>query len=301
MVNALAWYWFLRGRLTEALRTLEEALAPGRGSAPARTTAWTTARATATAWHSGLMTLAGERERGAPPRLDEIDDPATRATLEWFHAFVASDFGDPSVAGAMTDQALASFLALGDRWGIAAALSTRAKLAMIRDDPAQARREARRSLAMFRELGDRWGQLQAVEWLGAAAAADGDLAQAERLHAEGLRMAEELGLWPQAADALSWLGRSALQAGDLARARELLERGLRLAAGQNYLPGQVFAEIGLGQTARAEGKLDAAESHMRHVLEASQRAAREPDVARTIALSELGLIAEQRGAGASPP
>jgi len=294
MVNALAWYWFLRGRLTEARRALEEALAPGSGSA--------TARATATAWHSGLMTLAGERrERGAPPRLNEIGDPATRATLEWFHAFVASDFGDPSVAGAMTDQALASFQALGDQWGIAAALSTRAKLAMIRDDPAAARREAQQSLAMFRELGDRWGQLQAVEWLGAAAAADRDLAQAERLHREGLRMAEELGLWPQAADALSWLGRSALQAGDLARARELLERGLRLAAGQNYLPGQVFAEIGLGQTARAEGKLDAAESHMRSVLQASQRAGSEPDVARTIALSELGFIAEQRGEGASPP
>jgi predicted ATPase/DNA-binding SARP family transcriptional activator len=298
MVNALAWYWFLRGRLTEARRALEEALAPGRGSA----TAWTTARATATAWHSGFMTLAGERRvRVAPPRLDEIGDPATRATLEWFHAFVASDFGDPSVAGAMTDQALASFLALGDQWGIAAALSTRAKLAMIRDDPAAARREAQQSLAMFRELGDRWGQLQAVEWLGAAAAADGDPAQAERLHREGLRMAEELGLWPQAADALSWLGRSALQAGDLARARELLERGLRLAAGQNYLPGQLFAEIGLGQTARAEGNLDAAESHMRHVLQTSQRAASEPGVARTIALSELGLIAEQRRAGASPP
>jgi predicted ATPase/DNA-binding SARP family transcriptional activator len=294
MVNALAWYWFLRGRLTEAQRALEEALSPGRGSA--------TARATATAWRSGLMTLVGERrERGAPPRLDEIDDPSTRATLEWFHAFVASDFGDPSVAGAMTDQALASFQALGDQWGIAAALSTRAKLAMIGDDPAAARREAQQSLAMFRELGDRWGQLQAVEWLGAAAAADRNLAQAERLHREGLRMAEELGLWPQAADALSWLGRSALQAGDLARARELLERGLRLAAGQNYLPGQVFAEVSLGQTARAEGNLDAAEAHMRHVLQTSQRAGSEPDVARTIALSELGFIAEQRGEGASPP
>jgi hypothetical protein len=36
------------------------------------------------------------------------------------------------------------------------------------------------------------------------------------------------------------------------------------------------------------------------VLQTSQRAANEPDVARTIALSELGLIAEQRRAGASP-
>ena len=148
---------------------------------------------------------------------------------------------------------------------------------------------------MFRELGDRWGQLQAIEWLGAAAAAASDRAQAARLHRDGLRMAEDLGLWPQAADALSWLGRNALQSGDLAQARELLERAMRLAAEQSYHPGQVFAELGLGQTARREGKLDVAETHIRNVLRTSQRIGSEPDVARTISLSELGFIAEQRG------
>src|SRR5262249_28584997 len=39
LVNALAWYWFLRGRLTEARRALDEALAPGPGSAAARAAA----------------------------------------------------------------------------------------------------------------------------------------------------------------------------------------------------------------------------------------------------------------------
>jgi len=109
------------------------------------------------------------------------------------------------------------------------------------------------------------------------------------------RMAEELGLWPQAADALSWLGRSALHSGDLAQARELLERAMCLAAEQSYQPGQVFAEIGLGQTARREGKLEVAEAHIHNVLETSRRIGSEPDVARTISLSELGFIAEQRG------
>jgi predicted ATPase/DNA-binding SARP family transcriptional activator len=286
MVNALAWYWFLRGRLTEARRALDEALALGRGSTAAQ----------ATAWQSGFAALAGERrELAALPPLDGIHDPTMRATLEWFHAFVASDFGDPSVSEAMVDQALGSFRALGDRWGIAAALSTRAKLAIVRGDPAAAQVDSQQSLAIFRELGDRWGQLQAIEWLGAAEAATGDHRQAARLHRDGLRMAEELGLWPQAADALSWLGRSALQSGDLAQARELLERAMRLAAEQSYQPGHVFAEIGLGQTARREGKLDIAETHLRCVLQTSQRIGSEPDVARTISLSELGFIAEQRG------
>jgi predicted ATPase/DNA-binding SARP family transcriptional activator len=288
MVNALAWYWFLRGRLTEARRALEEALALGQGSAAGR--------ATATAWLGGFTALAGERgghTSPAPP--DGIDDPAIRATLEWFHAFVASDFGDPAVGEAMIARALASFRALGGQWGIAAALSTRAKLAMIRGDPATVHRDVQQSLVTFRELGDRWGQLQAIEWLGAAAAATGDHARADRLHRDGLRMAEDLGLWPQAADALSWLGRSALHAGDLAQAREFLERAMRLAAEQGYLPGHVFAELGLGQTARREGRLDVAETHIREVLRTSRRIGSEPDVARTISLSELGFIAEQRG------
>ncbi len=289
MVNALAWYWFLRGRLTEARRALDQALAaPGHGP--------DAARVTAAAWRAGFTTLTGEHGDPATSlQLTGLDDPVMRATLEWFHGFAASDFGDPSAAEAMVGRALAGFRAAGDRWGIAAALSTRAKLAMIRGNLTAASDNAQQSLAIFRELGDRWGQLQAIEWLGAAQAATGDHAQAGRLHRDGLHMAEELGLWPQAADALSWLGRGALRSGDLAQARELLERALRLAAGQSYQPGQVFAEIGLGLTARRQGRLDAAETHLRHALQTSRRISSEPDVARTACLSELGFIAEQRG------
>ena len=289
IVNALTWYWFLRGRLTEARRALDEALVLGHGS--------TAARATATAWRSGFAVLAGEdgKHAAAAPPLGDIADRTTRATVEWFHGFVASDFGDPSVGEAIVGRALASFRALGDQWGAAAALSTRAKLAMVRGNPAAVHGDAQQSLAIFRELGDRWGQLQAIEWLGAAEAATGNHRQAGRLRRQGLHMAEELGLWPQAADALSWLGRSALHFGELAQARELFERGMRLAIEQSYQPGQVFAEIGLGRTARREGKLDAAETHMRNILRTSVRLGSAPDVARTISLSELGFIAEQRG------
>lgn len=178
---------------------------------------------------------------------------------------------------------------------MAAVLSTRAKLAMIRGDPAGTRRDVEQSLAAFRALGDGWGQPQTIEWLGAAEAAIGDHARASRLHTDGLHMAEDLGLWPQAADALSWLGRAAMRSGDLAQAGEFPDRAMGLAAGQSYQPGQVFAEMGLGQTARLQGRLDVAEAHMRNMLETSQRIGSGPEVARTIALSELVFIAEQRG------
>ena len=174
MVNALAWYWFLRGRLREARRALGGALALGRGSA--------SARAMATAWQAGFTVLTGERGELAvgPLPLAGIDEPRMRATVEWFHGFVASDFGDPSAGEAMVGRALAGFRALGDRWGIAAALSTRAKQAMVRGDLAAVHRDTRQSLAIFREIGDRWGQLQAIEWLGAVETATGDYGQASR-------------------------------------------------------------------------------------------------------------------------
>jgi predicted ATPase/DNA-binding SARP family transcriptional activator/tetratricopeptide (TPR) repeat protein len=298
IVNALTWSWFLSGRLTEAIGALDAALAVHEGLASTSTStsagAGAGARARAIAWREGFAVLAGG-DPGAPPPLDEIDDPAERAMAGWFGGFVASDFGDPSGGEVLVSRALAEFAALGDRWGIAAALSTRAKQETIRGDLAAADSAARQSLAVFRELGDQWGQLQAIEWLAAAEAAAGNHEQATRLRRDGLRIAGELGLWPQAADALSWLGRSALRAGDRPLAKELLERALRLATEQSYRPGQVFAEIGLGATARGAGEFDVAETHLRNALRSSPPVRAEPDVGRIITLRELGFIAEQRG------
>jgi hypothetical protein len=50
----------------------------------------------------------------------------------------------------MAGRALASFRALGDQLGTAAALSSRAKLAMIRGDTATAHRDAQQSLSQLR-------------------------------------------------------------------------------------------------------------------------------------------------------
>jgi predicted ATPase/DNA-binding SARP family transcriptional activator len=289
LVNALAWYWFLRGRLGEARRSLDAALAIDGDCPPA-------VRAAAAAWQSGITVLAGQRiHQSSSPPLDLIADPDVRATAQWFHGFVASDYGDPSTSEALVGGALARFHALGNRWGVAAALSTRAKLAMIRGDLATVERDASKSLAIFQELGDNWGRLQATEWLGALAETTGDHVQAARLHRTGLHVAEELGLWPQAADALSWLGRSTLKTGDPEPARTLFEEAIRMATEHGYKPGQIFAEIGLGLTARKQGDLDRAETHMRNVLQWNRHTGSEPDIALTTSLSELGFIAEERG------
>jgi len=293
LVAAMAWYWFLRGRLTEARHSAKIALSAD-GAVPA------TARRAVDAWQIALAILSGDigdPMAHANDALIGYDDNNSdgRARVEWLLAFATSDFGDLSYSEDLVSRAQATFQAVGDRWGLAAALSTRAKHASVRGDLVAVKDNAECSFALFRELGDGWGQLQATEWLGELAEICGDYDRADELHRDALRMAEELGLWPQAADRLSWLGRTAMLRGNLPEARNLFERALRLAHEQNYKPGEIFAEIGLGLLARREGRLDVAESHLRGVIEWHRRMNHEPGVAHAIALTELGFIAEQRG------
>ncbi|MCL8014274.1 BTAD domain-containing putative transcriptional regulator [Streptomyces sp. AS02] len=300
LVNALVWYWFLRGRLREAGRSLEAALAAAeRTDATRASQAVASLRARARAWRAGFAVLVGDGSertqysRVADELFRELTDPRERAGAQWFLGFALFGVGDQTASEELIDQALEGFQALGDTWGTAAALSVRANQAHVRGDLERLARDGRRSAELFAELADGWGRLQTIEPLASLAEMAGDYERAARLHQEGLRMAEDLGLWPEAADRLTSLGSTAMLTGDHARAREFHQRALRLAAEHNFKPGEIHAEVGLGLGARREGRLDAAEAHMRHVLRWQTKMSFEPG--RALVLAELGFAAEQRG------
>ncbi|MFI9203463.1 BTAD domain-containing putative transcriptional regulator [Streptomyces sp. NPDC053048] len=295
LASALTWYWILRGRLGEARRALESALACPAGPYPEQAAV----RARATALHTGLTILGGDgtdraaRIRAALAPYDHLDDPRGRTETEWFLGHALCSIGDLADAEDLINRALRGYDALGDRWGTAAALSDRAVLRLLRGDLAAVERDGERSAELFRELGDRWGQLRAVPALTTWAEVFGDYDRAARLLRDGLRMAERLGMWTEASDLLSGLGRIALLTGDHDRAREFHERAMRLAAEQGFRIGELNAEVGLGLGARREGELDIAEGHMRNVLLWHSRVGLEG--ANGLILAELGFIAEQRG------
>jgi tetratricopeptide (TPR) repeat protein len=297
LVIATAWYLFLRGRLGEARRWVDLALAiDGEASdANAAAIAW------ASAWRASLRLLTGDGPdpTTAPPCFDDIDDLAQRARAEWFLGFAESDWGQMTTSEELVTSALTSCRDLGDDWGVAAALSTQAKQACSRGDLASVARAGEQSLALFRRLGDRWGQLQAMEWLGALAQLSGDCDRATVLHRDALRLAQDLGLWPQAADQLSWLGQIRTRVGDHEGALALHEQARRLAAEHSYKPGETFAEIGLGCAARQAGDLETAEKALTHVLAALRHSDHGAGVADAIVLTELGYIAELRGDAAA--
>ncbi|MGI5166356.1 BTAD domain-containing putative transcriptional regulator [Spirillospora sp. CA-253888] len=291
LVNALSWYWFLRGRLLEARRTLEHVLETTAPDTPGHVEA--------TVWRAGfaLLTCDGTDEQA---RLDadriaygELPDPGMKAWAQWFLGFANRGFGDLRVTADLVDSALEGFREQGERWGTAAALSVRATINRARADLAAARRDAAESHVLFCELGDRWGGLHAAGTLADLAEIAGDYAEAARLHRQGLRMAEELGLHSQASFMLSGLGRISLLEGDLAVADDLHERARRLAVRQSNKVAEHFAEVGLALAARRRGDLGRAEAHLAKWLDWIRRVDGEPGLA--LVSAELGYTAELRG------
>jgi tetratricopeptide (TPR) repeat protein len=285
LVNALAWYWVLRGRLGEARRFLTAAL---DGAGPAAGAA----RATAATWRAAVtLRLGGEDAPGDLPTAADAGQDWARAL--WFLGHARTGFGAAADAAEPVDRAFAVFRALGDRWGIAAAFCTRARQALGRGDLAAVRADGERSRTLFRELGDAWGELQAGFVLGLLAQITGDYSRAARLHRDGARAAEELGLWTDVSDHLCQLGRVALLTGDDARAEQLHERARRLAAEQGYTVGEELAELGIALGARRRGDLDRAEEILRRWLTWDR--AMGSDLGSALILAELGFVAELRG------
>ncbi|WP_188190530.1 BTAD domain-containing putative transcriptional regulator [Nonomuraea sp. SYSU D8015] len=284
LVNALTWYWYLRGRLAEGRRSLAAALAvPGEPSP---------ARARAAAWHAGFAVTLGERVE-FEPLLAAVAHPGDRARAE---LFLSMHVGDMPTGQELTRRALTTFRAVGDRWGVAAALIRQAMDAFTQRDVEALERLAGESVRLFTELGDRWGRLRATEWLASVAEMTYDVERANRLFGEGLRMAEDLGLWPTVATHTAWLGWIAMHSGDYDRAIEISERAMKLAADQGFRDGEIQAEMGLAFAARRAGRVELAEKHLLRLLEGVPRG---PDVEPVLYLSdvltELGCLAELRG------
>ncbi|MGC7095490.1 BTAD domain-containing putative transcriptional regulator [Amycolatopsis lurida] len=293
LVNALGWYWFLRGRLREGHRSVVLALGI---DAPAPEVAW----ARAMTWRAALTSLIGEGP-GLHGKAEEvlalykkIDDPLGRARAEWFLSFALIGAGDLSLGAARVDRALAGFRALGDRWGEAAALSLQAMQARPQGGLERARRDSERAIELFREVGDRWGEVKSTDTLSSLAEVFGDYERAESLHRNALRLAEELGLWNEVSYTLSGIGRIALLKGEFAKADEYHERARKLSAQHSHKRGEQFAEIGLGLSARRQGLPERAEAHLEKWLEWCRQV--DGDLGTALILAELGFAAEQRGA-----
>ncbi|MFI0593133.1 AfsR/SARP family transcriptional regulator [Streptomyces griseus] len=321
--TALAWWWLLRGRLTEARRSLDAVLSavPGEATGTAELALLHRAFALLTGDTGGTSEPAAEADPESGPEADPesgsrpgpgpeagsessaaagivaaaeaVPDPVRRARALWLCAYGLFSAGGTAGGEALNARALALFATADDSWGTAAALGLRSALALVGGDLDGIGRDGRRSAVLFRELGDRWGELQTVSPLAALAEIKGAYEEAEQRQHEGLRMARELGLEAEVSARLSGLGRLALLARDWDRARDLHERARRIAAEQGYTYGEIHSGMGLALGARRSGDLDAAEAHLLRIRDGF--AAVSSRAGDHLVCAELGFIAELRG------
>ncbi|MFD8101716.1 BTAD domain-containing putative transcriptional regulator [Nocardia fluminea] len=283
LVGALAWYWVMRGRLTEGIRSLGIALAIPGETDPA-------ARRVALLWRGALEIGAG-RTVETLPALAERPTPA-ELRARWYLAHVYSGFAAQRGMDDATDLRNA-FADNGDDWGIAAASVSLARDAFARGDLIGLCEHAGRSRDLFAGVGDRWGQAIAGFLLGSHAEVTGDLDAARDHHRTALATAEELGLWTEVGERLTSLGRIALLRGELERSAELHERARQVAVDQGHLVGEESAVLGLGLVARRRGDLAAAREHLGTWLDWHLRAGSHFGAA--LILAELGFTAELAG------
>ncbi|MEU4555868.1 BTAD domain-containing putative transcriptional regulator [Micromonospora violae] len=270
---ALSWYWFLRGRLTEARRALAQ---PGDPEQEAR----------AAPWRVGFALMQGEAV--APDDVRAAVAAVANSHAAWFAANAVIEHSDLALASEVLPTAV------DDPWIEAAVLSSLAHIAHANGDQTTLERTATRSAALFADIGDRWGRLRATEWVGGLADMRGEHERAIALHREGLRWAEELALWPQVCAELSWLAWLAVQTRDYAQARQLAERAYSLAVEQAAPGALVFAEMSLGMAARRDGKLDLAVTHLTRLVDLG-RGEDPPALYLPMVLVELGHAVEQGG------
>lgn len=297
LTSAMTWYWLLRGRLTEGRRALETALTID-GDAPAAV------RGAALSWHTGIAILQGDQRdwtARCEAALAAFDGAGVAPHAEWFLCWATFDLGDAAFTERLLDRAATGFAAAGDRWGEAAVLTLRARVAHVHGDPQALERNAEAAVRIFRELGDGWGILQATDWLVGLADLTGRYDEGLRLCRESLPLAEGLGLWPDVVGSLSWQGWIGAQTGDYAAAREHCERALRLAAEHGLHSAQVFAALGLSFATRRAGDLDVAEEQLNRLLRTAEQQTAEAGTAfyLSIVLNELGFLTAERGDAAT--
>ncbi|MFD8641740.1 BTAD domain-containing putative transcriptional regulator [Streptomyces zaomyceticus] len=299
IVDALAWYWIMRGRLGEALRSATAALRPP--SEETADPALSALRARVSVWRTGLAVMGGDgtdRRLRIAHALTAYDEsgparPTDRAWARWFLSHALCGTGSQSEGGELTGEALDGFRAHGDRWGEAAALSDRAVQRLLGGDVRGAEEDAARSDALFAEVGDACSRLWAVYPLATVAEIHGEYERADRLKRAGLAAAEGFGLTTEVPDLLAGIGRTALLRGDLGEARAYHAAARERAVEVGFRAGEINAVLGLGLGARREGLVEEAEGHMREVLDWHRAVGL--DSANALVLAELGFSALARG------
>jgi predicted ATPase/Tfp pilus assembly protein PilF len=245
LADALAWFWYFDGALSEGRTWFERALA--RIDEAQRT--W--ARAVALdgvgfmAMHQGDLPTARMRLVAGSAILRELSEPHDLAMALFGLSIVAINQGDDPGALAHLEQSLELFRAAGDQEFYALTLMHMGDVALRRGEAAAARDRYEQALSIQRQLGSRWGAAQVLNNLGEVARYEGDYARAGQLYEESLALFKALGSSGDIARSLHNLGYVANAQGDQRLAAALFAESLALFRERGNQRATIESLVGL--------------------------------------------------------
>ncbi len=247
----LAWFWYIRGHVSDGHRWLDWVQTERRGSPTVRVHALNQAARLAI-WRDEYE-LAQALSSQSLTFYREMGDVRGMAMSLFCLGDAAQDRSHYPKARALYEEAFALYQQVGDQRGSAYALAAQAYGDASQGHFARACALAEEALALFREQGDKQGMLYAlVRLVRCLYFSQTDPARAQSLAWECLALSREVGYKQGIAAALSYSGLLALQEGDEITARSHLEEALQLrkelaspwgiARGTYYLAGLSLAQ-----------------------------------------------------------
>jgi DNA-binding CsgD family transcriptional regulator len=226
--TALAWFWYLRGYLSEGRGWLERVLAlPGVDAHP-------TQRAKALYCLGGLARFLGNLplarlhlEASLALWRELGDRPGYAYTLARVGKVVKHQ-GDLALALALLQESVALFREEKDQRGLALALVGLGEVVCAEGDLLGARSYLLESLQLWRVVGDQWGVALALNGLGDILRGQGDSEQAAVLYAESLALFRRLDNKWRIATVLHHLGQVARIQGTVEEMRDRLDESFIL-------------------------------------------------------------------------
>jgi predicted ATPase/class 3 adenylate cyclase len=303
MAGALLWFWHIRTHKGEGIEWLERALsaeARERGQAP-MTEARRRARGKALNTAGALMVMHGSPERGCEVSEESLAlhrelGPAGRAGVAhalWNLAQGVSHHEDFERARALSEEGLALYREVQDRFGMAQCLDNLGSYALIRGDYAQSKAIWEEDLALRKEIGDRDGIAWILSCLGNLTFWYGDYERAQTLYRESQAIFHEVGNKWAVSMALSGLGSVVLAQGDFEQAARLYEEALtfgRDMGDRNAIAGRRYD---LARVAWARGDYEQAARLYEETLAFLREVSNKGGVAG--ALYDLGAVAWAQG------
>jgi non-specific serine/threonine protein kinase len=228
LVWLLHHYWGRRGKLSEARKWFDEAMARATDLPPSVNLSRAFARWGEIAELVGDYGPARSRYEGALAVGRAIDDPVRIGTARIGLGVVAAVQGDLTRARPLFEDALVDYRKAGDRERARWPLEALGRVALAEGDLERAAALLELSLSEARELGNEAGIAEATLHLARVAHVRGDLVTARSLGEEGLGLVRRLGERPLEGDVLIGLSHLELDLGNLERSLDAARSALRI-------------------------------------------------------------------------